>query len=580
MRISKRCLVLLAGLLSIKVLFAQNIPPRHPQCHNADKILINATFITLNNTQPEAHAVAIHQEHIVAVGDEKSLFEQCKGPDTTLIDLNGATVAPGFIDTYSHFILYGWLANHSLDLSTTNAFQRAHWKPIKNIDDFLNAIKANLDPSKPWLVVSGYDEGRVQGALLNQGLLDEIDATHPILVFYASGQKALLNTAAIRKIQQDKRFGSIYIDYEGVISGNSLNHFLTAFIKPMEVAEAIETAAKHYTEQGYTTITEVNSTPSWINNYIAATKNKAFPLDVVYTTSNAKQRHNLQQMSAKNPRLYPGPVLVKVDGLAQNYAAYLTSPYIQPIAPFSSGWRGALHRPPKDLEEEIASALHQKIPLAIEAHGDAAIDFSLNILQKTKPTGAPLVLINIEYIREDQLQRLKLLEVQASWFSPYLFYWGENMCHERLGSLRALQMNPLQTAKKILGQTPAHANSPAVPPSPIDAMNWMTTRTVQRWHYPVNRRCPQYFNINERISMKEALESFTIDAAKLYQLDHEKGSIERGKLADMVILSHNPLKDLSDSLKVTGTIVRGQIHFMDKKPANKPLSAPQSSTLP
>ncbi|GGI89065.1 amidohydrolase [Legionella impletisoli] len=526
---------------------------------------MHATFITLNEAQPEASAVAIKQERIVAVGNEETLLEACKGHDTTLIDLKGATVTPGFIDTYSHFILYGWLANHSLDLSTTNAFQRTHWKPAKTIDDFLIAIKANLDPKKTWLIISGYDEGRVQGAVLDQAKLDEIDTIQPIIVFHASGQKVLLNSSAIRKIQQDKMLRSIYIDYEGIISGDNLNQFLKAFIKPEEVIEAIETAAKHYAKQGYTTITEVNDLASWVTQYNALTQSHDFPLDVIYSTSNAKRRQQLDQVSQQNPRMYPGPVVIKVDGLAQNYAAYLTTPYIQTTSPFGSDWRGALKSSPNELEHEITSLLKQKIPLAIEAHGDAAIDFSLNLLQKVEKEGPSPILINIEYIREDQLQRLKLLGIQASWFSPYLFYWGENMCHARLGPERALQMNPLHSAKKILGLTTAHANSPAVPPSPIDAMNWMTTRIVQRWNYPVNRRCPQYFNIDERVSMQEALESFTLDAAKLYQLDHEKGSIEPGKLADMTILSHNPLKNLNDPLTVKGTIARGIIHLQEEK---------------
>ena len=135
-----KSILLIAGslLMTVQPASAQN---SYTICHHATALFNNATFITLNPKQPLAQAMAIRNHRIVAMGDEKTLQTHCRDENTQIIDLHGATVTPGFIDTNSQFALYGWLANQALDLSTTNVFQQANWQPIKSVDAFLTAIK-------------------------------------------------------------------------------------------------------------------------------------------------------------------------------------------------------------------------------------------------------------------------------------------------------------------------------------------------------------------------------------------------------------------------------------------------------
>jgi predicted amidohydrolase YtcJ len=89
----------------------------HNLCKSSDKIFHNAKFITMNDKQPIAQAVAVTNERITAVGLKDEILKYCKGGDTKLVDLNGATVSPGFIDTHSHFVPYGVLSYPSTTLN-------------------------------------------------------------------------------------------------------------------------------------------------------------------------------------------------------------------------------------------------------------------------------------------------------------------------------------------------------------------------------------------------------------------------------------------------------------------------------
>ena len=116
--------------------------------------------------------------------------------------------------------------------------------------------------------------------------------------------------------------------------------------------------------------------------------------------------------------------------------------------------------------------------------------------------------------------------------AQFLYFWGESLCHNVLGK-QSLEITPWKTARALFNNLPAHTNVPATSPSVLDSIHQMTTRIVQRWNNPPSGVCPQYFNIVERIVPLDALKAFTIDAARLYQLDEIKGSLVVGKLADM-----------------------------------------------
>ncbi|AHE66080.1 amidohydrolase [Legionella oakridgensis] len=552
-------------LIYPSALYASEIRSSAMLCRNADKIFTNATFLTMNPNQPVAKAVAVTKERIVAIGEKKQLLNRCQGENTKIINLKNTIVTPGFIDTYSQFVLYGWLANHAFDVSTSNVFQRDDWKPVKTLDQFLTTIKHQPKNRDQWLIISGFDESKIHGGQLTTAMLDDIADNSPVIVFSSSAEKALLNHAAMDKIKQQDDGKTLAIEADGSVSGTSLNTLLNKLIPPNEVAEAIKTAANRYARQGYTTVTQVYGPNDWLPIYDELTQNANLPVDVIYNPSTLADKQRLDIIYKDNPRLYPGPLLLQVDGPVQDFSAYLTRPYTQSSPPRSIDWRGTLKQSTEGIEKTISEANKNGLAIAIDSHGDAALDLSLNAIQKIqsvsknhKPTP---VILNMQYVREDQLTRMRQMGIKASWFGPYLYYWGESMCYEGLGSERAHRSNPVATAEKILGNTSVHAGTPSASPAPLQIMNWLITRKVQKWNYPVNRKCPPYFAIEERVNAQDALQMFTIHAAELYGIDEDKGSLALGKLADMAILSGNPLNSNLETITVLGTITRGIVHW-------------------
>ncbi|KTC66477.1 N-substituted formamide deformylase precursor (plasmid) [Legionella adelaidensis] len=531
-------------------------------CNNADKLLINAQFITMDPNKPDANALAITQERIVGVGDKNELLTVCRGTNTQVINLNGDTVTPGFIDTYSHFLLFGWLSENALDLSSTNALHKKDWKAVKNINEFLTSIKENLGKKEQdWMVVFGYDPSRIKGKHLTIEDLNAITNQEPLLIIYNSPQIVQLNTAGIEKIRQ--MIPSLEIPDNGVLHGQNLNQLFSQLIDHETAKNAIQKSASFYSQQGYTTITESQGLNQWLPLYNSFTSNGNFPLDVIFNSDSINTKKRMELIYQDNPRLFSGPVILSLDNSLQGYSALLTANYYQPHPEKGNSWRGSLNQSPQQIDETLNIAAKQKISLGIESQGDAATDYALNRIQsiqmKDDKSFKP-IFINSAYVRADQMARMQKLSIKVNWFTPQLYYWGESLCHEVLGPQRANQLLPLASAKNTFNHLSFHANSPSSPPIPLDIMKQATERNVQSWNYPYNTHCPESLGAIEKISTMDALNAFTLGAAELYGLQKEKGSLEVGKLADMTILSSNPLDSLENS-QVKGTIIRGQLRW-------------------
>ncbi|KTD23050.1 amidohydrolase [Legionella londiniensis] len=535
-------------------------------CGNAEKIFTDANFITLDPRQPRAQAVAVTNGYIVGAGNEQDIIEQCRGDKTELVDLKGATVIPGFINTYSRLVMTGWLYDHAFDISSTNPFKQKNWKPIKTLDAFLTFLEKLRPSAGEWLIVSGYDETKIHGDPLTIEILNDKKKDAPTIVFYASADKALLNQAGIDKLKTK----GIQINKNGIVSGRLFNRLLSELIPTPLVEKSIQTAADFYAGQGYTTVTEIQGNNAWLRAYDKLTETSKLPVDIIYVSEDLKTKKTLDLLYQDNPRLYAGPLLIQVDGFPHNYTAFLTHSYKHNHVAESGDWPGKyLKLSPNLLEQAILEAYRHNIPVMVEANGDAAIDLGLNIIQKAERLfpgqQIPPIFINADFVRDDQLHRMGKAGIKISFFAPYLHYWGEQLCHEALDPSLVHHMAPFATAKSKLGKAAAHDSPPMTAPMPLNALNLMTTRKIQVWNYPLNQHCPQYFSLAERISPQDALEALTINAADLYGLDKEKGSLMVGKLADMTILSANPLLYSSQEPKVLGTILRGQLRWAGMK---------------
>jgi predicted amidohydrolase YtcJ len=169
------------------------------------------------------------------------------------------------------------------------------------------------------------------------------------------------------------------------------------------------------------------------------------------------------------------------------------------------------------------------------------------------------VMVHAQLAREDQLDRMQTLGIIPSFCSSHCFYWGDWHVASTLGRERAYRMNPALSARRRGMRFSLHNDAPVVPPNMLFLIWSAVTRLS---------RSGEVIGPEQRLSAAEALRAVTIDAAYQHFEEQRKGSLEVGKLADMAVLSANPLRVEADAIKqitVVATLKEGvPIHVREQ----------------
>jgi hypothetical protein len=246
-------------------------------------------------------------------------------------------------------------------------------------------------------------------------------------------------------------------------------------------------------------------------------------------------------------------VKLTADGSIQGYTGYLSHPYHTPF----HGDASYAGYPAISREELFAKvkALHAAgYRLAIHANGDESIEDALDAFEAAQaehPVADPrMVLIHSQMAREDQIARMKDLGVTPSFFSAHTWYWGDRHRDIFLGPERAAVISPAKWAQQYGLRFSSHMDTPVTPMRPLQAAWSMVFRQT----YGGDVLGPE-----QRIDAMDALRAVTIDAAWQVFQDDDRGSLEPGKYADLIILSGNPLEDPEGmrDLVVQRTIIGG-----------------------
>jgi len=234
-------------------------------------------------------------------------------------------------------------------------------------------------------------------------------------------------------------------------------------------------------------------------------------------------------------RLRIGGVKIVMDGSPQGKTACFTTPYLTGGPAGQQNWRGELSFPQATLNEWVKRVYDGGATLFVHCNGDAAIDALLEA-HRFASNGRPetprgTVGVHSQFIRRDQLQKYKTWGITPSFFTLHCFYFGDTHVANR-GAEQTGFISPLKSAR-ALGLRPTNHTDFNV--SPLDQLFTI--------HTAVNRvsRSGRVIGEDERVTPLQALEAITIDGARQYGEESRKGSIEPGKLADLVVLSGNPL---------------------------------------
>ncbi len=540
----------------------------------ADLLIKNANVITMDDEQPKAEAIAIRNGRIAFVGSNEAAMEHT-GPGTGVIDAKHITVIPGLIDGHSHFAF----ALKMVDWVNVSPPPVGKVSNIPVLLDELQDFARQREIGRgSWLIAWGYDESQLaERRHVSRADLDPRFADNPVMLLHVSGHAAVLNSAALKAVGINARTktpaGGVIARKKGTSEPSGLL-METAFapvisalprLSQKQSLARFKAAQMLYAANGYTTVQEGASSRDDVELLRAAAARSLLFLDVMALPLIAEpadlDRKSVFEFGDYESRLRLGGIKVVLDGSPQAKTAYFSKPFVSGGPAGQSPWTGAPSMPYETYLAICAAAKERGIRVFTHANGDAAIDMVIRAQEELgtrSKDGLRNVVVHSQFVRPDQLDRYIELGLIPSFFTSHTFFWGDTHV-QNLGKERAYFSSPLATAARK-GLVAANHSDFGV--TPLDPMFLMSTAMMRR------SRSGEIIGPDERVSAHEALQAMTIDAAYLYGEEERKGSIEAGKLADLVFLSEDPLAVEADEIPqidILTTYKEGRPIFMSAR---------------
>jgi predicted amidohydrolase YtcJ len=566
--IFKRFLLSLVALivvasLYISTLVSAPVAPSH-------QVFIGGEVLTMDPDSKIAEAVSVRDGVIDQVGSTGEILALVT-EDTDVVDLSGRTLVPGFVDAHGHFPGSGQTA-FTVDLNSP---------PIgdtESIPELLDKLRAFGEKrTDAWLIGSNYDDTLLaEKRHPTRDDLDLVSATRPIAVVHVSGHLMVVNSAALAELHIDETTpdpegGHIVRDLSsadqrrpnGILEETATHHARdkTLDLSVSDAWQMTKLATAEYLQYGVTTAsaggmpTAIASLLGPMSNYNQMPLRVAlFPFFDEVGAGLLAGEITLDDFASGRVRV--PRVKIIADGSIQGFTGYLSQPYHRSHKG-DADYRGYPAVPRDALFEQVAGLYRQRIQVAIHGNGDASIEDALDAIEAAAakypwPEARPLI-IHAQMTRKDQIARMAALGVTPSFFSAHTFFWGDRHAGIFMGPERAANMSPAKWAQEAGVRFSSHMDTPVTPMRPLQAV----------WS-PVERKTKTgvVLGPDQRIDRMTALRAVTIDAAWQVFMDDQVGSIEPGKLADLVVLSGSPLTapDLRDLL-VDMTVIEGVTHF-------------------
>lgn len=519
------------------------------------------TVITLDAGHRIAQALLIENDRIAAVGSNADA-ESWLTPATRVVELNGRTVMPGFVEGHGHFPGAGLGAvgadlnsppigdvtriEHALELLRAVLARR------ESVGDVFN-LEGNLGLGSAWLLGFGYDDTQIDdNRHLTRHDLDLVSTTEPIYVMHISGHIGYVNSVGLERLgitrdTPDPEGGHIGRDESGEPDGSL---FETARdepqaqalnFSPREQVALVDAGVKIYAARGFTTVqmggvaeTLARTLAVASNAYLIPQRLIMWP-DPAFGAALANGSSNPSIYSGSRVRL--GATKFWADGSIQGYTGYLRAPYHDP------GSHESFHRgmPTMSVEDMTVAVIEQQCAgrqVAIHGNGDAGIDNAITAItaaQEACPQADTRhILVHAQMAQTDQLRRFAQLGITPSFFAAHVYYWGDRHRDIFMGPARAARMSPMAEARALGLRYSTHLDAPIVP---VDA-------TMQLWSAVARQTAAgEVLGLEFAASRLDSLKALTIEAAWQNFMEDEVGSIEVGKFADLVVSEQNPLDE-------------------------------------
>ncbi|MFP3833734.1 amidohydrolase [Chryseobacterium sp. SIMBA_028] len=539
-------------LLAIPMSSCQNRVPQE----KADMIYFGGNILTMEDLSPDVEAIAIKNGKILFTGT-KSDADRYADAATKMIDLNGKTLLPGFIDVHGHLTSRAGIMD-AVDLSPEP------YGTVNSIKDLQNTIKNYLKEKKiadkQPIIGNGYDDAiMTEHRHPTRGELDAASNTNPIMVIHASGHASVANTAMLKYLEipesikdpegghfgRDKKTGKLNGKLEENASFKALLTLTEKMNKGKDTqAQALQNlikAQEEWLSYGQTTICDGRTMGESVALLQNAAFQNLFKADVVYFPDYEYLKNDFNTFKPKymhyENHLKLAGFKFSDDGSPQGKTAWLTIPYLIPPDGQSKDYKGFPIFTDETLYTDLKTLFQNHITAQLHVNGDAAIDQAIRVIQRLKDENIynpelRATLIHVQNSRPDHIQKIKDLGIIPSYFSTHTYLWGDWHYSSVFGPERASFISPANSALKAGITFTIHHDSPVTPPDLITAVYAAVNRKT---------RSGRILGPDERITPLQALKAITINGAYQLQEENRKGSIKTGKLADLVILDQNPL---------------------------------------
>jgi predicted amidohydrolase YtcJ len=522
-----------------------------------DTALINANIITISPLQPRATALAIRRGKFVAVGSIEEI-QPLIGPHTQVMDLAGQTVIPGFIDAHLHALSSGIWHVRAVDCD------------LRSIPEIQSALRerARVTPAGEWVLGFKFDDTKTaENRWLTRQDLDGVSTLHPMYVAHRGEHTFFVNSKALEiagvtdqtpdppggRFEHDPQTGEL----TGIIQERAAECFqqLLPPVTAQERRAGLQCICRMFNAAGLTSVHDALVTNLDFMTYQDGLAAGELTMRV-YLLMAWQHFFALRQVGVRSglgdERLRIGGIKLIADGAISGRTAWLSQPYEG-----SSSDVGLRAIEPEELEDQVRQIHSAGFQVCTHANGDAAIDMTLTAYEKAMAEfPIPNTRHRIEHctlVNPSLLERIRKLGVVVTPFCTYVYYHGEKMKYygeQRLQWMFA-QRSFLDHGIISTGATDYIPG----PYQPLLGIQSCVTRADSSG---------KVWGNSQKITVEEALKVYTLHGAYASFEEHLKGSIEAGKLADLVVLGADPtvvdpytIKDIP----VLQTMLGGQVVY-------------------
>lgn len=536
-----------------------------------DKVILNANIYTVDSNNPKAEAMYIKDGKFEKVGTIEEISNYIT-EKTTVIDLEGRAVYPGFIDSHMHLVMFG--AN----------LQECNLVGVQSVEEMINRMKEhiNVNNIKPgtWITGKGWNEDYFSiKKLPTRYDLDKISTEHNICLTRGCYHMCVVNSKALNEIginkENNKIEGGVFdLDDMGIPTGicrESAMRYVYNQLPPItkeDIKRYIEVASQYLVSRGITSVqTDDFMVPgAYYQDIINAYKEmeqegklniRIYEQCLLPTVEDLKDFINKGYKTGMgNENFKIGPLKILADGNFGTRTAYLMEPYSDDETKV-----GIPQYTQDELDELIGFAIESDMQIAVHAIGDKSIHMVIESLKKLprELTNKDLrsTVIHCQVTDRQIIEDFKNMSIIAN-LQPIFINYDLHMAESRLGPERILRSYNWKTLLESGVKLALGSDCPIELPDTVFGIYSAVTRK------DLNGYPEKGWYSDEKLSVKDAIQGFTSGAAYASFEEDIKGSIAEGKLADFVVLSENLFEIEPDKIKdveVLQTYVGGKLVY-------------------